>query len=325
MLNSKQLLAVTGISRATLNNYIALGLLPSPVVRSPGAHEGRATRLGYFENEMIERIKQVQQMKQQGLSMAAIVLELGIKSSPTNKPTQTQPRTSFNDPSPLPSSYAGLTSAGSEQALLKQKLERLEFPLFTGLSVLHAELDDRQAICVELPVEEYFQLISDIWRQSETVFQTYYGVHGNHPSDGLQYYFLPEANSDHKLSSVHCAFELRQIMADLSRHWRASKGWSRQLHLNIGLSEGRDWVGCYDNNTNRSQIASLGDTTDQASLLSQHASAGSIWISKNMLAQLHPDKRSQLRYGISSDDTASNTFTIVGRLPATQMHGIVAI
>ncbi len=30
MLNSKQLIEITGISRATLNNYVALGILPKP-------------------------------------------------------------------------------------------------------------------------------------------------------------------------------------------------------------------------------------------------------------------------------------------------------
>ena len=36
MLNSKQLIETTNISRATLNNYVALGILPSPVIRAPG-------------------------------------------------------------------------------------------------------------------------------------------------------------------------------------------------------------------------------------------------------------------------------------------------
>ncbi|MFT6754287.1 MAG: adenylate cyclase, partial [Candidatus Azotimanducaceae bacterium] len=45
MLNSKQIIEMTGISRATLNNYVALGILPNPVVKTSPDDAGRATRL----------------------------------------------------------------------------------------------------------------------------------------------------------------------------------------------------------------------------------------------------------------------------------------
>lgn len=76
MLNSKQLIEITGISRATLNNYVALGILPSPIIKTPGENEGRATRLGYFEDDAVQRIEQVQQLKKQGMSMAHIAEQL---------------------------------------------------------------------------------------------------------------------------------------------------------------------------------------------------------------------------------------------------------
>ena len=43
MLNSKQIIEITPISRATLKNYVALGILPNPVIRAPAENEGRAT------------------------------------------------------------------------------------------------------------------------------------------------------------------------------------------------------------------------------------------------------------------------------------------
>jgi class 3 adenylate cyclase len=72
MLNSKQLIEQAGISRATLNNYIALGILPKPVVQRSGPEEGRAPRLGYFPEEALRVIAEVQRLKQEGLSMARI-------------------------------------------------------------------------------------------------------------------------------------------------------------------------------------------------------------------------------------------------------------
>ncbi len=77
MLNSKQLIEITGISRATLNNYVAMGILPSPEVRTPEGGSSRATRLGYFAEETVEVIQQVQQLKRDGLTMAQIAEQLG--------------------------------------------------------------------------------------------------------------------------------------------------------------------------------------------------------------------------------------------------------
>lgn len=79
MLDSKQLIEITGISRATLNNYVAMGILPSPEVRTPQGGASRATRLGYFADETVEIIHQVQQLKKEGLAMAQIAEQIGLK------------------------------------------------------------------------------------------------------------------------------------------------------------------------------------------------------------------------------------------------------
>ncbi|HET98628.1 MAG TPA: MerR family transcriptional regulator [Desulfurivibrio alkaliphilus] len=71
VLSSKQLLELTGVSRATLNNYIALGLLPRPTVKHPGG-DAKAPRLGYFDHSAVELIRQVGELKRQGRSMAEI-------------------------------------------------------------------------------------------------------------------------------------------------------------------------------------------------------------------------------------------------------------
>ena len=48
MLSSKEVLERTGISRATLNNYIGSGLIARPEVLPPGPEHGAAPRIGYF-------------------------------------------------------------------------------------------------------------------------------------------------------------------------------------------------------------------------------------------------------------------------------------
>ena len=54
MLSSKELLEKSGLSRATLNNYIALGLLPRPLVKHPEEPDDRARRLGYFPESALD-------------------------------------------------------------------------------------------------------------------------------------------------------------------------------------------------------------------------------------------------------------------------------
>jgi class 3 adenylate cyclase len=66
-------MARTGISRATLNNYISLNLIPSPEVRKP-EDPGGPTKIGYFPDWVVERIEKVHQLKDQGMRMSQIAL-----------------------------------------------------------------------------------------------------------------------------------------------------------------------------------------------------------------------------------------------------------
>src|SRR3972149_12141349 len=78
MKSSKEILFATGISRATLNNYIKSGLLPKPTFRQPEQQDSDAKLMGYFPDETIDRIEQVQRLKKEGLTMAEVVARIGI-------------------------------------------------------------------------------------------------------------------------------------------------------------------------------------------------------------------------------------------------------
>ncbi len=78
MLTSHEVLELTGISRATLNNYIALGILPRPIVGLAGPASGGARRIGYFDDNTIERIEQIQVFKKQGISMSEIAERFAV-------------------------------------------------------------------------------------------------------------------------------------------------------------------------------------------------------------------------------------------------------
>ena len=71
-ISSLDIINKTGISRATLNNYIKMNLLPRPTVKKPEETDVRARMLGYFPESVIDLILQIKEMKNNGLSMDAI-------------------------------------------------------------------------------------------------------------------------------------------------------------------------------------------------------------------------------------------------------------
>lgn len=72
MISSKEIINKTGISRATLNNYIKMGILPKPVIRKGGKEMQETKQIGYFPSDTVELISTVKKMKGQGNSMAQI-------------------------------------------------------------------------------------------------------------------------------------------------------------------------------------------------------------------------------------------------------------
>jgi len=72
LISSKELLDKTGISRATLNNYIKMGIIPRPVIMKPGEEFKNIKNLGYFPREIIGRIEEVKKFKKEGKLMRVI-------------------------------------------------------------------------------------------------------------------------------------------------------------------------------------------------------------------------------------------------------------
>lgn len=77
LISSKEILRRSGISRATLNNYIKAGILPKPVVRRPQEGSTATKKIGFFPQSSVERIEWVQRMKREGKSMEFITSSLG--------------------------------------------------------------------------------------------------------------------------------------------------------------------------------------------------------------------------------------------------------
>ena len=452
LLNSKEILERTGLSRATLNNYISWGIVPKPEILPPGPDDGAAPRIGYFPEEVLLRIAEIQRMKSEGWSMTRIAEHFGAgepsraeiePTPPVRTPLRsietTQgalPRVSlreishpaymvnerleiswFNDaavragiladsarmpaagePASVlkhllqirsadeasrteilrfhlglakqrgsefsavcgelpqqskgalqhlfdrsqPSEFALVSSTpipgpigaaarvrlyavqftegilfayvpGQETAddlltLLAQRdfviadLARNRLPALTQLAVLVTELQHSMVICAELPAEEYFELINQIWVTVDPIFKRHYGTQGKHAGDGMVCYFFPQHGGSHLWNALAAAQETREAMRRLSKEWQLRKGWSTELYLNTGVSEGQEWIGSFQC-ARHVELTVLGDTPDHAARISEFARCGAVWATKSLVAKLSAEERQRLKYGVRRKDS----------------------
>ena len=170
--------------------------------------------------------------------------------------------------------------------LLKQRL-----PTQIFFAVMVADLQDSVRICAELPPEEYFSLINQIWKCMEGSFRKYYGTYGKHTGDGMVYYFLRDSDSNYIMNAILCAIELRESMKKLSNEW------FNELFLNIGINEGEEYFGMIPAAPSI-EFTALGDSVNYAGRLSDLARYGSIWTTKNLISRLCEEERKIMRYGI---------------------------
>jgi len=460
MKSSKDIIEKTGISRATLNNYIKIGILSKPILKQPQPEEGDAKMMGYFPEEAISRIEEVQRLKREGLTMAEVVARIGIAPTGREQVAADQVSTAadsaaaagpqevpadkrralrltledvphpaymvnynfeltwYNDAArkqilsgldALPahsearnlflllfqsasekSAYSSsellrihlalaknrlgkssvlgllrgldrnalalaerlydesvvaserkpildfpvelLDGAGpaqnwrvfasffregifvvyipaqqynstlldflSQRDVVIRDLMRKRLPVLTPLAVMVSDLQNSVKICSELPPEEYFELINEIWTTMGPIFRKYYGTYGKHVGDGMVYYFFPQPDSDYIFNALACAQELKLEMRKISKKWQLRKNWLNELYLNTGLHEGQEWLGTFQTATSV-EFAVLGDTINHASRLSEFARFGTIWATKNLLSKLAQQKRATVDFGIT--------------------------
>ena len=186
----------------------------------------------------------------------------------------------------------------SQRDVVIRDLMRKRLPVLTPLAVLVADLQNSVKICSELPPEEYFELINEIWTTMGPIFRKYYGTYGKHVGDGMVYYFFPQPDSDYIFNALACAQDLKSEVRKISKKWQLRKNWLNELYLNTGLHEGQEWLGAFQTATSV-EFAVLGDTINHASRLSEFARFGTIWATKNLLSKLAHQKRATVDFGIT--------------------------
>jgi class 3 adenylate cyclase len=178
------------------------------------------------------------------------------------------------------------------RTLLSQRL-----PVLTPVTAMVADLQNSVRICSELPPDEYFQLINEIWSALDPVFRKYYGAYGKHTGDGMVYYFFPQPDNNYIMNAILCACEIRECMKVISHQWALKKGWTNQLFMNIGLNEGEEWLGTFKTNTSY-ELVILGETINICGRLSDFSRYGEIWATKNLVSKLNHSERNSIDYGV---------------------------
>lgn len=464
VISSKTLIDKTGISRATLNNYIKFGLLTRPLVKNPGRDSDGPRQLGYFPDTAEDTIRQIRQLKREGLSMAQIIsrfvsrptgsdaefnpevprgptavtkaepalppsaptlpegglrltmdefshpaymlnhnFELiwfnaaarnavfgGIKTLPATSDERNvfrllsnrgehaapdelmrfhvglakskfpahqfatlcqgiapaaaarlqqlfaearaeAPRQMLHVPLMLPdesgngdlreyTAYASFfregifiadVPEGSDSASIMDFLARRDdvirdllkrrLPVLTHLAVMVADLQGSVRICSEMPPEEYFELINEIWAAMGPIFRRYHGTYAKHVGDGMVYYFFPQPDSNYLSNALYCAQDVRREMQKISKAWQIRKNWLNELYLNTGITEGQEWLGTFQSGTSV-ELVVLGDTINQAARISDFARHGTTWVTKSLVGKLTSDERAKLSYGVRHRD-----------------------
>ena len=111
MLTSFEVMQAANISRATLNNYISLGLLPRPLVKNPEPGAATSARqIGYFPEEVLARLDRISQLKKEGYAMADIAKQLEMDGFPVIGTTHAHETSTSHAPYTEPSAPSATAS-----------------------------------------------------------------------------------------------------------------------------------------------------------------------------------------------------------------------
>jgi class 3 adenylate cyclase len=278
MLTSKDILEQTGISRATLNNYIAAGLIARPEVLPPGPQDGDAPRIGYFPDETVERIETIQRLKREGWSLGRIVALFADAGEAAPVPPVPPAAPIAPLLSTLPSPRAGV--ADSPQAMV--------------IAVLAVTLHDADSLWVALSVHDYFALTNEVSGEIRRIVSARDGQVMRVAPHRFVCRFLPRPKGDHLWNALQASVAVREAVREVSGRWKLRRGWDMDVLANAGLCEGESWVSA----SPQDDVQIVGETLDDAQELARCARRGSVLVTRSLIGRLPEDMRRQVVHGV---------------------------
>lgn len=278
MLTSKDILERTGLSRATLNNYISAGLIARPEVLPPGPMDGDAPRIGYFPDDTVERIETIQRLKREGWSLGRIVefFARGGDAAPV------APAEAGAPPAPAPASLAPAASApaGSPQVMV--------------IAVLAVTLHDADSLWVALSVHDYFALTNEVSGELRRIVVAREGHVMRVAPHRFVCRFLPRPQAHHLWDALDASEAIRESVREISARWKLRRGWDMDVQANAGLCEGESWVAPAP----QEDVQVVGETLDDAQQLARCARRGSLLVTRSLIGRLPEATRARIVHGV---------------------------
>jgi len=291
MLSSKDILERTGIARATLNNYIAAGLVVRPDVLPPEPQDGGAPRIGYFPDDTVERIETIQRLKREGWSLGRI-LEFFAGGAVEPIPSQSRltaqsPDDSTTEHSVQPSVQLTVqTSVQTKPELPPRSLNLLV------VAVLAVSLHDAEGLWVNLSIQDYFEVVNEFSDEMRRIVQDRHGLAVRIAPHRFVCHFLPRAGTDHLWSALEAGHGVRETIREVSARWKLRRGWNLEICIGAGVAEGEAWVSM----DAARDLQVVGDPAGDALQLARSARRDALLVTRNLIARLPANSRARVVY-----------------------------
>jgi DNA-binding transcriptional MerR regulator len=153
-LSSIELMKITGMSRATLNNYIKYGLIPKPVIKRPdNIGKERAKRIGYFPKNILDRIEKIKELKKSGYKMRDIINQLKIQGDELKCQSGSE------------SENKSITSDQEISEFIKSQIAKIFI-----MQLFLKEMEKSSSS--NLSLDDYIELMLKIWHSLQRTFES---------------------------------------------------------------------------------------------------------------------------------------------------------
>lgn len=205
----------------------------------------------------------------------------------------------------LRASLLTMVARGDEQMF--ERMSRLVSPGRQPVAVMFADLESSTQLSRRLPSAAYFELISALTKEIDTVILRHEGVVGKHSGDGVSAFFIADehgAISSAARASIVVAREIQDLAPRVAEEVLARVGVPEddrpEIKLNIGLHWGATVYMGQIATGGRVEVAALGDEINDCARIEECASGGKILASKALVERLSSEDASFLELNTSS-------------------------
>ena len=304
LISSLELQAKTGISRATMNNYIKMGIIPKPLIQKPNDKAIRAQKIGYFYDSALEAINQVRLYKEEGRSMEEIA---ALFFQPINESSE-----QHNE---IVKKNNDMAVGTDDRLAVYNQILSLSTPSLLHFAVLSACINNSSRICAELPADIYFHILEKLQMITGEVLNKYHCIIKQNSGNKIVCYFFEDVDSNYLINAISCAAGLKQRMLNISHEIEFTRGGATNLFLNIGICEGQEYIGVISSPF-ADEIITTGNSERYSLSLCETGEPGSIWTTKNLINKMSKFERQKIRYGIrrKTDDSFITIENIFSRI-----------